>query len=1562
MLKRMLAVLALLAMVVGLVPALPLAAQGPVPLRAAPLPKSAAPLVSAPQWGGTWQNGPTTPFQLVRFDAGYYPGDGQVYFMGGRNAAGQVPGNIWAFDPVAGTYNDTGAAMVTPIQYYTMNLLQDSIGWGFYTVCGLLAGSPPNPTPVVQVYYPDANLALQLGPEDDYPGTVNCMAAGNVVYDNKLYVFGGYDGMNMTDETWVFDPTAPAGSRWTQISTATLNRARSHIMGALVDGKIYAVGGSYIDGANMVSVADVEVMDPTAPAPIWDDASAADLPEVCSQGRAWGFDSGTPYSDPDGTSLDGKVVSTCGVWTVPNNHVYVYDVAANSWASFPSLSNARRLNAAELVGAEAPGPDGVPGLWVWGGYDPTGQNPVNTSEYYTLNVALPGCNILLVDDDWDRSSTHGGGRPYYTSTLEYLGRPYDLWDTVSQGTPSAAYMDSYDAVIWFTGYDWETPISPTEEAELVGYLDGGGNLLVSDQEQNYAFGITPLLSDYFWVNSIVDDATITDTVGNAADPLFAGLGPYTMARPDLWDTYWPTETQYVGPYDDEVHVKPGGYEPMNYFTGGAPNSTRFEGAGFKTIYLAWPFEWLPNVEDRAAVLGTSLDWFCGSGPVAGMELLPPAQAQTGVSGASIPYTLTLANNLGFDDSFTLTYSSAWAITGPGTVGPVSNGGTQSFIVTVTIPAEANCAEIDMASALAQSQSVPAYSDQAFMQTTVGPNGMGTVDATILDANTGLALENAYIEFYLGNYYFYDWTGPDGFVSFADVPACPRYDGTTNMLGYFNHPFTLTVLSGQPTTLTVSLDAGVPELSAESVDVRVEPSATLVVPLTLTNNGTGDLRFYISELASDTIFEPPLVGMPQGVDSQVYADLAASTDGTAMFVIYMAQQADLSAAFGIRDWNARGRYVLDTLRQTAQRGQADLLNDLADAGVSYESRYIVNAVVVEGNRSLVDRIAARPDVAFIGPDTAIPTPAPVASRPAPDGADAVEWNIQKVRADDAWADFGATGQGIVVANIDTGVMYTHTALVNQYRGNLGGTFDHNYSWWDPYGGSPNYPYDSSSHGSHTMGTMVGDDGVDNQIGMAPGAQWIACDGFDDATGYGYNAELLECAEFILAPWDLAGANPNPAMRPDVVNNSWGGGQAQWWYNQAVHAWRAAGIFPVFSNGNDGPDCETVGDPADMISSFAVGATDANDSNAPGTWAEFSSRGPAAISGLVKPNVSAPGAGIRSAYNDGGYGMMDGTSMAAPHVAGDIALIWSAVPELRGDVQLTSWLVEQSATRLAVNQGYYCGNDGPASIPNNQYGWGRIDAYQAISMALSSAWDIAWLSPAPAGGTVASGEASAIGLTFDSNGLELGCYTGTLKVEFNDPYVGEVFVPVQMCVAPCEPVTEPTFGWTPVTPTVGTAVQFNGAASGTLPIAFDWDFGDGTLGTGSNPTHTYSSADAYTVTMMATNCDGDWVAVSHQVTVTCEDITAVMTWMPDTPLVGEQVVLTATATGGTPPITYSWDLGDGTTAVGITVTHAYTASGSYTVTLTVSDGCSTAAIEDVVVVTPATWSVYLPVVYK
>ena len=237
----------------------------------------------------------------------------------------------------------------------------------------------------------------------------------------------------------------------------------------------------------------------------------------------------------------------------------------------------------------------------------------------------------------------------------------------------------------------------------------------------------------------------------------------------------------------------------------------------------------------------------------------------------------------------------------------------------------------------------------------------------------------------------------------------------------------------------------------------------------------------------------------------------------------------------------------------------------------------------------------------------------------------------------------------------------------------------------------------------MGTMVGDDGGDNQIGVAPGAQWFAAKGCESRSCS--DTALLASMQFMLAPTDLNGANPNPDLRPHIVNNSWGGGPVDSRYQDAVQAWVAAGVFPVFSNGNSGPGCGTAGQPALFPESYAVGNYTIGH-----TIAFDSSRGPAPepYAG-IKPNISAPGTNVRSAWNDGGYVAISGTSMAAPHVSGAIALLWSA-SDLLGDIEATKDLLNDTAIPVVD---LTCGGEPEF---NNVWGHGRLNAYAAVQAVL------------------------------------------------------------------------------------------------------------------------------------------------------------------------------------------------------------------------------------------------------
>lgn len=424
------------------------------------------------------------------------------------------------------------------------------------------------------------------------------------------------------------------------------------------------------------------------------------------------------------------------------------------------------------------------------------------------------------------------------------------------------------------------------------------------------------------------------------------------------------------------------------------------------------------------------------------------------------------------------------------------------------------------------------------------------------------------------------------------------------------------------------------------------------------------------------------------------------------VIEFKESPDLAAASGIHDWTERGEAVADALRKTAEVSQADVIASLEAHGASYQSFWINNTIHLEsGSRPMVLAAAADDSVVTVRSADSIELEPPAEAETGSAVTGDVEWGISDIRADEVWEQFDARGLGIVVANIDTGVEFDHPALAPAYRGSRpDGTSAHDYNWWDPTktcGFLETTPCDTAGHGTHTMGTMVGDGGEGNRIGVAPATQWIAAKGceLDSCSEFA----LTSSAQWVLAPTDREGQHPDASKRPHIVNNSWGGGGSDSWYQGFVRAWVAAGIFPVFANGNAGPTCGTSGSPGDYIESYSVG-----NYTVDGTIAASSSRGPG-MDGENKPNISAPGTDVRSSVPGHDYAAFTGTSMAAPHLAGTVALAWSAAPSLIGDIDGTRQLLDDTGRDTADSQ---CGG---STDDNNVYGEGRLDAFALVDAA-------------------------------------------------------------------------------------------------------------------------------------------------------------------------------------------------------------------------------------------------------
>jgi subtilisin family serine protease len=445
--------------------------------------------------------------------------------------------------------------------------------------------------------------------------------------------------------------------------------------------------------------------------------------------------------------------------------------------------------------------------------------------------------------------------------------------------------------------------------------------------------------------------------------------------------------------------------------------------------------------------------------------------------------------------------------------------------------------------------------------------------------------------------------------------------------------------------------------------------------------------------------------------------------TTRALIVMAEQAEVSAADALPTKQQKGAYVFNTLRATAERTQANVRALLTQRGMVYRAYVIANVIAVENlDAAAAAQIAARPEVARIAGNADVKFSAPVSSAPSAELGQTIEWNLKKIGADKIWAE-QIRGQGIVVANQDTGVQWDHPALKNKYRGynRKTDTVNHNYNWWDAIHGSivgggnvcgynAAAPCDDYGHGTHTIGTIVGGT-KDNKIGVAPRAKWISCRNMDN--GVGRPSTYIECFEFFLAPWDSSGNNPDPNQAPDVVSNSWSCPPSELCaadtLQTATENLRAAGIFVVASAGNSGSSCSTISDPSAIYdASTTVGATDSSDA-----LASFSSRGPVTKDGSNrrKPDLSAPGVAVRSSVPGGGYSKMSGTSMAAPHVAGAVALLWQADPALRGKVSKTEKFLFHSANSNVQAGSQVCGGTDKSMIPNNLFGYGRLNVWKA-----------------------------------------------------------------------------------------------------------------------------------------------------------------------------------------------------------------------------------------------------------
>ncbi|HEX5692776.1 MAG TPA: S8 family serine peptidase, partial [Roseiflexaceae bacterium] len=290
---------------------------------------------------------------------------------------------------------------------------------------------------------------------------------------------------------------------------------------------------------------------------------------------------------------------------------------------------------------------------------------------------------------------------------------------------------------------------------------------------------------------------------------------------------------------------------------------------------------------------------------------------------------------------------------------------------------------------------------------------------------------------------------------------------------------------------------------------------ITLPFVRRTRTLGVLLFCLALIVPLSVWAGPAQVSQADVDPAVVQQVSSGQH--TRFWVLLRNKANLSTAARAPGWAARGGLVVQDLQETAARTQAGVRALLDGRHVQYRPFWIVNAIEVTGDQALLTALESLPEVAAIVADQRVMLPKTSDQKRAPH-LQALEWNIERVRAPEVWSTFDDRGEGIVVATIDSGVQFDHPALVNQYRGNAGGAFDHNYNWFDATLSCPTAePCDTFGRGTHAMGTIVGGEG-DNQIGVAPGAKWITANvcGLDGCTFDG----LVAASQWILAPTDLA----------------------------------------------------------------------------------------------------------------------------------------------------------------------------------------------------------------------------------------------------------------------------------------------------------------------------------------------------------------------------------------------------------------------------------------------------------
>lgn len=379
--------------------------------------------------------------------------------------------------------------------------------------------------------------------------------------------------------------------------------------------------------------------------------------------------------------------------------------------------------------------------------------------------------------------------------------------------------------------------------------------------------------------------------------------------------------------------------------------------------------------------------------------------------------------------------------------------------------------------------------------------------------------------------------------------------------------------------------------------------------------------------------------------------------------------------------------MQSLRDAAHLREQALAGALATAGArDLRHFWLVPVIAATLTPEAAARVLQLPGVTGLAEDSKLELPDPTLEKPGPSlSATRHSWGLEQIGAPQVWSELKIEGSGVTVAVVDSGVAPAHPEMQGAITAFRDFTAD-------PPAAQPS---DDNGHGTHVAATVAARNVGLTSVGVAPAAKLLVAKIFKkrQATVEG----ILRAFEWLVDP----DGNPATADGARVVNGSWGGPNATdkvFW--DATLRLRQLRVHPVFAAGNSGPSAGTIRFPAAYPHVLAVGATTKDDA-----VTRFSSRGPARWDGTacLKPGVGAPGLSILSAWFEGGYRVMDGTSMASPHVAGTLALMYSADPTLG---------LDEAEAILASTA-----KDVGVAGPDQDLGHGRIDALAAVRKVLA-----------------------------------------------------------------------------------------------------------------------------------------------------------------------------------------------------------------------------------------------------